>query len=95
MVHRCTRDDSMQTAASGYAPVQRRWGELAGQRSAPEKQGEVWRVARPGKGREGPSRPLTGFPEKAAARSKDGAKMDGHILLGLKQTPSLRSEGQV
>lgn len=62
----------MQIAASGEAPVQRRWGELAGQRPAPEKQGEVWRVAKPGEGREGPSQPLTGFPEKAAAGSKDG-----------------------
>lgn len=65
-------------------------GKLARQRPGPEKQGAMWGVARPGKGREDPHCLSLALQRRLLLE----AKMDRHTLLGLRQRPSLRSEGQ-
>lgn len=50
----------------------------------------MWGVARPGKGREDPHCLSLALQRRLLLE----AKMDRHTLLGLRQRPSLRSEGQ-
>lgn len=81
-------------AAAGETPVQRR-GERWRYRPGSEKPGKVWKKVQAWEGEEGPFTASLASQRKLLWEQKKWQPVDGHTLLGRRQTLSLRSDQEL